>query len=439
MARRLSQNQFAAATFSGSNINLHAHPNKADELVLFVHGLGGSGYSTWGRFPEFMFDAEPGFDVAVCNYRSFYRRWRVGRSASLSRVVDYLADALRDFGKEYQAVYAIGHSLGGILLQDAAKRHIEQTQALHVIPLAALVMMGTPSAGSGWAFRGSHGISRDLRVLRRLNPDLAAIEEFWASPRIEERNVFHLQGAQVFLPRFACSAEQDKFVSRFSARVGIPTENRTQLPGTHTSVVKIASREDEAITHVRRVIDEVHEARLQWMREEKSRLSREPRKDRHPIRGLLWGAEEPVWEAAYHDACDKFASGVIAATTEADADLLINLCAAEHALSDGQHQEAAKARTLRAHAPETIPAGSVVGTSAVGPRSPEAAQTIRTWLAAAAPKTLYVEPSRSPSELEHHIQSWLEIVVRRRGRTPSIGHATADELMLDRSDFGGDF
>src|SRR5262245_53141685 len=62
-------------TFDDGGWALHRHSaTPSDDLVLFVHGLGGSGNGTWRKFPAFVFDSPVKHDVAVYNYRTLHRR-----------------------------------------------------------------------------------------------------------------------------------------------------------------------------------------------------------------------------------------------------------------------------------------------------------------------------------------------------------------------------
>ena len=68
------QIDFTPIPFALCRAALHQRgiPPKADSVVIFVHGLNGGGYSTWGEFPERMFVSTYGVkpDVAVFDYFS---------------------------------------------------------------------------------------------------------------------------------------------------------------------------------------------------------------------------------------------------------------------------------------------------------------------------------------------------------------------------------
>jgi hypothetical protein len=51
------QPRFKRFRFDESRLNLHRHLDQdAKRLIVFVHGLNGGGYHTWGNFPRFVFD-----------------------------------------------------------------------------------------------------------------------------------------------------------------------------------------------------------------------------------------------------------------------------------------------------------------------------------------------------------------------------------------------
>jgi hypothetical protein len=58
LVNRLPQIEFCASQFDAGGFNLHRHEPHGEPpptLVVLVHGLGGSGYKTWGELPERLF------------------------------------------------------------------------------------------------------------------------------------------------------------------------------------------------------------------------------------------------------------------------------------------------------------------------------------------------------------------------------------------------
>jgi pimeloyl-ACP methyl ester carboxylesterase len=79
------------------------------ELLLFVHGLNGHRYTTWGRFSQLFFEQSQ-YDIGLYGYANGF-----GRTAKLSATFDAqaeeLAHQLRDC--TYDQIAMIGHGMGG--------------------------------------------------------------------------------------------------------------------------------------------------------------------------------------------------------------------------------------------------------------------------------------------------------------------------------------
>ena len=73
------QSQFSvpdsAASFGDQALVIHRRENRGNRnLVVFVHGLGGQRYGTWGCFPQVIFEEFPHVDVGLYEYRTLFRR-----------------------------------------------------------------------------------------------------------------------------------------------------------------------------------------------------------------------------------------------------------------------------------------------------------------------------------------------------------------------------
>jgi pimeloyl-ACP methyl ester carboxylesterase len=92
------------------------------QLILFVHGLNGHRYRTWGRFP-LLFRDHTHYDIGLYGYTSGY-----GRISKLSAKFDMqaeeLAHQLRDCA--YPQIVLIGHSMGGLLCMAAIETYLTE-------------------------------------------------------------------------------------------------------------------------------------------------------------------------------------------------------------------------------------------------------------------------------------------------------------------------
>ena len=55
----------------------------AGTLVIFVHGLGGDRYQTWGEFPRFLLTDIEDADIGLYAYRTVLSRFRFAASIEL--------------------------------------------------------------------------------------------------------------------------------------------------------------------------------------------------------------------------------------------------------------------------------------------------------------------------------------------------------------------
>jgi pimeloyl-ACP methyl ester carboxylesterase len=178
-------------------------------------------------------------DVGVYDYRSGHRG--LGRQTGKFEFwLHQLAGHLRDVAAEYTDIVLVGHSLGGLLIEAVAKDYFE-TRALERQEgsgsLAALIVIASPRAGSGWAVPIGQLLMPELVVLRRLNQRSADVDEFFAT-YVERHNVAGTRPGIFDLPVYAALGGGDKLVSQFSAAFGVPREQRLYLEAGHLSIAK---------------------------------------------------------------------------------------------------------------------------------------------------------------------------------------------------------
>ena len=85
------------------------------KAIVFVHGFTGTCKETWNRFPDLLHTDEElsSFDVYSWSYPSGV----LGKQPSVRRVGQQLKTYLANVLAEYDEIYLISHSLGGLVVQ----------------------------------------------------------------------------------------------------------------------------------------------------------------------------------------------------------------------------------------------------------------------------------------------------------------------------------
>jgi pimeloyl-ACP methyl ester carboxylesterase len=394
LVKRLPQSRFEMVPFDTGRFNLHQHQSQGEKsptLVVLVHGLFGQGYKTWGTLPQRLFDGAegPALDVGVYDYRNGIRgimrragKWEFWRSQLVSH--------LQEIESEYTDVVLIGHSMGGLLIEAVTKTYIERRALEHLNDagkIAALVVLSAPRAGSGWALPVLPIIMSETRVLRRLAPHLAEVDEFFAT-YVERHNVATPSDGQIVLPVYAAIGGRDRLVSQFSAMFSVPTGQRLHLDATHISIVKPEADDAQLASWLQRTIAERLEVRAQAMR-----------LDQHADRGSTQAVADPRytlitrfisdssglhWEELYNEARHQATTTTVTvqdireiSSSNVDVNLIV-------AIHDAALVVAAdpgvRTAVLDAHAEQERQSSMSVGVCPVGANFLEAEVTVREWI-----------------------------------------------------------
>lgn len=221
----------------------------ARNLVLFVHGLGGRAYETWGRYPAFVFDDDPDLDVGLFDYESGHRR-RFWRSISMEGHTDYLALAVRDLPLPYDRVVLVGHSMGGLMCK-AAIRHLVNTfthdsrGVLGADKVVGLVLFATPQAGSSRVPSILSRVNKDARALHANSNFVTGITQHFRD-RIATKIDLQTPTDKQRIPTFAVIATGDLWVNPLSAGLDLTTDQQKVVMGSHRSITKPKDRMDDA-------------------------------------------------------------------------------------------------------------------------------------------------------------------------------------------------
>ncbi len=235
---------------------VHDGGREPSRLVVFVHGLGGSRYGTWGDFPRFVFEdfRDAGVAVGLYGYRTAAGRLRRSSSLDLEREATILADTVRDLPSTCQRVIIVAHSMGGLLAKAAIKSLIERHERGALARIAGLVLMATPQAGSLRVPSFLAWFSRDAAALEAHGDLVTRITEAFTD-RVSQVPVPG-DADRFVIPTWAVIAPADQWVDRLSAGLQIPSPRRKEVRGSHTSIVKPRDRTGSAYTFVRNALAE---------------------------------------------------------------------------------------------------------------------------------------------------------------------------------------
>lgn len=228
---------------------------KNKRLAIFVHGLGGSRYgsdSTWGNFPKFLYEDFPNADIGLYSYRTALRRLGLRKSVEIEAEAKILATCIREL-PEYKSIVLIGHSLGGILAKGAVANLASTNQKKILLRLKGLFLMAAPQLGSLKVWWPIQWLSSDLRILKPHSRYLANIDQTF-------RDHLWLEEARGpvgrnRLPTWAIVAAGDRWVDPLSATIGLTAKQISTVSGSHTEIVKPATKYADSYHCVRRCIE----------------------------------------------------------------------------------------------------------------------------------------------------------------------------------------
>jgi pimeloyl-ACP methyl ester carboxylesterase len=260
VAYQITQKNFKALSSESPNASdpliIHKHTDvpETTQNILFVHGLNGSRYSTWGKFPDLFFEDHPSVDLSMFDYRSGLRRIRRAGSVRPEDQATLLAEAIRD--EDYTQTILIGHSMGGLICVEAVRQMIESEfrtkEGAPVIDrIAGMILMATPLAGSLRAARPLSWLSCDGRILAAHSQFVTRIQKFMTTKLATNCTEISAISRRHCVPTYAVTGLRDKWADRYSSAVGIPDNQIKHFGVPHTQVTKPSSREDVVYDWVR--------------------------------------------------------------------------------------------------------------------------------------------------------------------------------------------
>lgn len=243
--KTILQDQFSAPAdlkeLGRESIILHRRPSApSTRLVIFVHGLGGTPYGTWGSFPKFIFEDVTDLDVGLYQYETLWRRLRFGAQIQLDKEADIFAGVLRDELKDYRDIILVGHSMGGVLCKAVIARLVRDRRMDVLDRIAGLFLLASPQLGSLRVPRFLSWISPDADALKPHGQLLDEIERTFEDYLLLDRDAISYDKPVV--PTYAVIGASDFWVDKLSAGIGLPTRQKKVAVGTHTEVVKPQSK-----------------------------------------------------------------------------------------------------------------------------------------------------------------------------------------------------
>ena len=233
-------------------IHAHQEPTSNHQLIIFVHGLGGSRYgkkATWGNFPSFLFADLPTLDIGMYQYRTLAGRLAFSKSVSLESEARVFADLIRDQLRAYKSVILVGHSMGGLLCKAVIHTLVTTADTDTLARITGLILMATPQLGSLRVPRLLGLFSYDARALKPHSELVIAINRTFEDHIAIDENVNTLRKATI--PTWAVEGIGDRWVDPLSAGIGLASSRRKVVRGSHTSIVKPQTNEADAYVWVR--------------------------------------------------------------------------------------------------------------------------------------------------------------------------------------------
>jgi len=221
-------------------------------LVVFVHGLGGSRYgknSTWGSFPKFFFEEIQQADIGLYEYRTLLGRAKFWKSVSLPDEAHAFADIIRDVA-QYQNIFLVGHSMGGLLCMAAIAHLIDSRQQEVLSRIGGVILMATPQTGSMRVPTLMSWISKDFQALKPHGAFITDLHDTLVNNRVVLDDS-RAQSGDLVIPTWAVLGASDHWVDKLSAGLNLPDARKKMVRGSHTEIVKPATKQSDAYEYVR--------------------------------------------------------------------------------------------------------------------------------------------------------------------------------------------
>lgn len=217
-------------------LSIHAREHsECKQVIVFVHGLNGERYETWGDLPNRFSELFSVSDFGFYGYTNGFARWNPFTSISIEDEAQVLIDTLRD--SPYEKIVLLGHSLGGVLIRVAVAKMVEMNQSDLLRRLAAAFLFATPQLGAHSMPRVISALNSDATALRRNDPLIRRttrifLDNFYVGE--EPPN----SPNKFWLPVYCVQAAEDFWVTELSSTLNISSDMRKVVRNSHTGLVK---------------------------------------------------------------------------------------------------------------------------------------------------------------------------------------------------------
>jgi pimeloyl-ACP methyl ester carboxylesterase len=210
---------------------------RANSVVLFVHGFSGEATATFAEIPSYLMEDSKmdGWDLFPVGYSDNIvpemgkNVW--ASTADIQRNSDYLVTSIRHKYGKYKRIAIVAHGLGGIV----AERAILDLAPQERQRLSHLILFGTPS--NGLSEKGLENLCQNnLRELSENSDYIQSMRKRWQEC---------FPSGYPFFFR-AVAATKDNFVPVASSLEPFAKEYRAMVEGDHFSMVHVEDKDNDS-------------------------------------------------------------------------------------------------------------------------------------------------------------------------------------------------
>ncbi|WP_179031098.1 alpha/beta fold hydrolase [Paenibacillus kribbensis] len=226
-------------------LKVGAGPTDSRLTVIFVHGIGGSPYNTWRKDPHSqtlidLFEQDSALreiEFYSFGYRTGVKPWQY----DFKTVAELLYSDIQVNLPEKHIIF-VAHSMGGLVVQQYIVNRYETFDEINLKAVKGTVYLSVPFHGSGLAeLLPSWFANRQIKSLRRKNPQLALLEKNW--------NKYAYRGGVKSLPenlkhkisQIALRGERDRVVASVSSTPLYLGAEVVAVDEGHSSICKVDS------------------------------------------------------------------------------------------------------------------------------------------------------------------------------------------------------